>query len=45
MIRERITQHLRTIGYQYVTVDLQGYRTGSFNERLLGNNGAFQDKG
>ncbi|HEY3376506.1 MAG TPA: ATP-dependent sacrificial sulfur transferase LarE [Armatimonadota bacterium] len=34
VIRERITQHLRTIGYQYVTVDLLGYRTGSFNEML-----------
>ena len=32
--RERITQELRAIGYQYVTVDLQGYRTGSFNESL-----------
>ncbi len=34
IIRETITLELREIGYQYVTVDLQGYRLGSFNEML-----------
>lgn len=33
-MRERITEHLRAIGYRYITVDLQGYRTGSLNEML-----------
>ena len=28
----QVTQQLRAIGYLYVTVDLQGYRTGSMNE-------------
>jgi len=28
----QVTRSLRAIGYQYVTVDLQGYRTGSMNE-------------
>jgi len=32
--RERIVQHLREIGYTYVTVDLAGYRSGSMNEVL-----------
>jgi uncharacterized protein len=31
-LRERIVQALRAIGYQHVTVDLQGYRMGSLNE-------------
>ena len=29
-----IVQKLREIGYAYVTLDLQGYRTGSMNETL-----------
>ncbi len=31
-IQARVTRQLRTLGYQYVTLDLQGYRTGSMNE-------------
>jgi pyridinium-3,5-biscarboxylic acid mononucleotide sulfurtransferase len=30
-----IVRELKTIGYRYVTIDLQGYRTGSLNEGLL----------
>ena len=33
-IRERLTYDLRALGYQHVTVDLQGYRLGSLNEAL-----------
>jgi uncharacterized protein len=29
-----VVQRLREIGYRYVTLDLQGYRTGSLNEGL-----------
>jgi uncharacterized protein len=29
-----IVDALKALGYQYVTLDLQGYRTGSLNERL-----------
>ncbi|MGA1195066.1 MAG: ATP-dependent sacrificial sulfur transferase LarE [Candidatus Latescibacterota bacterium] len=29
-----VSQALKAIGYQYVTLDLQGYRTGSLNETL-----------
>lgn len=32
--RERIAAKLRSLGFSYVTVDLQGYRTGSMNETL-----------
>jgi uncharacterized protein len=32
--QRRIHQHFREIGFQFVTVDLAGYRTGSFNEGL-----------
>ncbi|MEK9138696.1 MAG: ATP-dependent sacrificial sulfur transferase LarE [Bacteroidota bacterium] len=33
-LREKIVQHLKEIGFTYVTLDLQGYRTGSMNEVL-----------
>ncbi len=32
--RERIVARLRELGYQYVSLDLAGYRTGSLNEVL-----------
>lgn len=32
--REVIVRELKTLGFLYVTVDLQGYRTGSLNEGL-----------
>jgi len=32
--RESLVEHLRNLGFTYVTVDLQGYRTGSMNEVL-----------
>jgi pyridinium-3,5-biscarboxylic acid mononucleotide sulfurtransferase len=31
-IRDRIVDELRALGYQHVTVDLQGYRMGSLND-------------
>jgi pyridinium-3,5-biscarboxylic acid mononucleotide sulfurtransferase len=34
-LRERIVRELRTIGYQHVTIDLQGYRMGSLNEGVF----------
>jgi uncharacterized protein len=33
-IREQLVAGLKAIGYQHVTIDLQGYRTGSLNEGL-----------
>jgi len=30
--RERVSRRLKNLGYSYVTVDLEGYRTGSMNE-------------
>jgi uncharacterized protein len=30
-----IVRELKAIGYRYITLDLQGYRTGSLNEGLL----------
>ncbi|MCM8803539.1 MAG: ATP-dependent sacrificial sulfur transferase LarE [Candidatus Omnitrophica bacterium] len=32
--RERIVKNLKKLGYKYITVDLEGYRTGSMNEIL-----------
>jgi pyridinium-3,5-biscarboxylic acid mononucleotide sulfurtransferase len=34
-IASAIVSRLKAIGYRYVTIDLQGYRTGSLNEGLL----------
>lgn len=34
-LRERIVAEVRAAGYPFVTLDLQGYRTGSLNEALL----------
>lgn len=31
-LRDRIVAHLKQLGFIYVTLDLQGYRTGSMNE-------------
>jgi uncharacterized protein len=31
-IQAKVTRELRSLGYQYVTLDLLGYRTGSMNE-------------
>jgi uncharacterized protein len=31
---ERVTRRLKEIGFRYVTLDLQGYRSGSLNEGL-----------
>jgi uncharacterized protein len=33
-VRERIVGQLKELGFTYVTLDLQGYRTGSMNEVL-----------
>jgi uncharacterized protein len=33
-LRDQIVQHLKSLGYKYVTLDLEGYRTGSMNETL-----------
>lgn len=32
--RNEIVQHFKSLGYKYVTLDLQGYRPGSMNETL-----------
>jgi uncharacterized protein len=33
-VREAVVRDLKTIGYRYVSLDLQGYRQGSLNEAL-----------
>ena len=34
-MRTAIVRALKAAGYRYVTLDLQGYRTGSLNEGVL----------
>ena len=34
--RRAVTAHFRSLGYSYVTLDLEGFRTGSLNEGLAG---------
>jgi len=36
-LRRQVASYLRKLGYPYVTVDLEGYRTGSMNEVLEGD--------
>jgi uncharacterized protein len=33
-LRKKIISKLKQLGFIYVTLDLQGYRTGSMNEEL-----------
>jgi uncharacterized protein len=33
-LREMVIDRIKAVGYRYVTLDLQGYRTGSLNEGL-----------
>jgi len=33
-LREKVVEHLKKIGFHYITVDLQGFRSGSMNEVL-----------
>ena len=33
--RKKIVEHFKKLGFLWVTVDLEGYRTGSLNEMLL----------
>lgn len=35
-IKEALIERFRRLGFTYVTVDLQGYRTGSMNETITG---------
>jgi uncharacterized protein len=35
-MRNAIVENLKKLGYLYVTIDLAGYRTGSMNEPILG---------
>ena len=35
-LREQIVQYFKSLGYKYVTLDMEGYRTGSMNETLTG---------
>lgn len=37
-MREKITQKFKEFGFAYVTLDLEGYRTGSMNETLTKRN-------
>ncbi|UCH00283.1 MAG: ATP-dependent sacrificial sulfur transferase LarE [Deltaproteobacteria bacterium] len=36
-LRRKLISYLKKLGYSYVTVDLEGYRTGSMNEGLKGD--------
>jgi uncharacterized protein len=33
-VRERVVAHLKELGYVYVTLDLEGFRSGSMNQVL-----------
>ncbi len=33
-VREQIVEKLKSLGFTYIALDLEGYRTGSMNEVL-----------
>ena len=33
-VRSKVVEKLKSLGFQFVTVDLQGFRSGSLNESL-----------
>jgi len=33
--REKIVDYLKNLGFVYVTIDLEGFRSGSMNEELI----------
>ncbi len=35
--RQRVVKRLKEIGYSYITLDLQGFRSGSMDENLINN--------
>jgi uncharacterized protein len=37
VMAKRISEELKSLGFKYVTLDLEGYRTGSLNEGLKGS--------
>jgi uncharacterized protein len=43
-IREEVLQSLKEAGFIYITLDLQGYRTGAMNESLPGREGKHPQK-
>lgn len=40
-LRNRIQDKFLELGFEYVTIDLKGYRTGSMNESMGGGTGSF----
>jgi uncharacterized protein len=44
-VREAVVRDVKSAGYRYVTLDLQGYRTGSLNEGLQTGSAAVRKKG
>jgi len=42
-LRSQILNHLKNIGFTYITLDLEGYRTGSMNEPVLPLDGKVKD--
>lgn len=45
VLRREITGKFKEFGFTYVTLDLEGYRTGSMNEVLKGVKGGFSNDG
>lgn len=42
-LRRNVVKKLKTLGFTYITLDLEGYRTGSMNEEILKRRGKIYD--
>jgi uncharacterized protein len=38
-VRDRVVEHLKRLGYAYVTLDMEGFRSGSMNRVLASPEG------
>jgi uncharacterized protein len=43
-VRDKVVAKFKSLGYTYVALDLEGYRTGSLNAPLFGQGGAPGDR-
>ena len=37
LLRKKVVDRLKSLGYKYITLDLEGYRSGSMNESIMSN--------
>jgi uncharacterized protein len=44
-VREETVEYLKSIGFKYIALDLQGFRSGSGNEGIINQTSGREGKG